>query len=168
MKRIMFSIVCISLISVAFAKADVSDKNAQLIQAAKDGNLLAVKTALSEGAAPNAKDEGGVPVLMWAANNGHTEVVKLLLEKDADVNVKETTTGCTALFMAAQEGHPEVVKLLLEKGADANVKANNGTTALITAANNGFLFTASFSAGGAPSRSCGYGPSPPPLFPRWR
>ena len=36
MKRIVFSLMCISLVSVGFAKAGVSDKNAQLIQAAKD------------------------------------------------------------------------------------------------------------------------------------
>ena len=87
MKRILFSIVCISLIPTVFADVNTPDKNAQLIQAAKDGNLLAVKTALSEGAAPNAKDEGGVPALVWAANNGRTEVVKLLLEKSVDVKI---------------------------------------------------------------------------------
>jgi len=38
MKRILFSVVCISLATAGFAKADVSDKNAQLIQAAKDGD----------------------------------------------------------------------------------------------------------------------------------
>jgi len=62
MKRILFSLVCISLIPAVFAKADISDKNAKLLQAAKDDNLSAVKTALSESTAPNAKDEGGLPV----------------------------------------------------------------------------------------------------------
>ena len=133
MKRILFSIVCISLLLTGCA-----DKNAQLIQAAKNGNLPAVKTALAKGAAPNAKDKGGVPVLMWAAQNGHTEVVKLLLENGADVNVKRTNTGTTALWIASQNGHTEVVKLLLEKGADVNVKrTTDGTTALYVASQNG-------------------------------
>lgn len=39
MKRNLFSIVCISLISAGFVKADVSDKNAQLVQAETSGGL---------------------------------------------------------------------------------------------------------------------------------
>ena len=115
MKRILFSMVCIYLISAAFAKADISDKNAQLIQALKNGNLRAVQTALANGADVNAKliTSTGTTALMLAAQDGHTEIVKLLLEKGADVNVK-TTTGITALWMASQNGHTEVVKLLLE------------------------------------------------------
>lgn len=49
MKRTLFLMVCISLISAGFASADVADKNAQLIQAAKDGNLPVVQTALTDG-----------------------------------------------------------------------------------------------------------------------
>jgi hypothetical protein len=48
MKRILFSIVCISLVSACFAGVDVSDKNAQLIKVAKDGNLQAVQKLLGE------------------------------------------------------------------------------------------------------------------------
>ena len=105
MKRILFSIVCISLILAAFAKADVSDKNAKLLLAVKDGSVKDVQTLLAEGANPNTTDDHGVPALMWAANNGHTEVVKFLLEKGADVNVKRTTDGATVLMIASQEGH---------------------------------------------------------------
>jgi ankyrin repeat protein len=93
MKQIIFFIVCISLIPVAFADVNTPNANAQLLQAVKDGNLPAVKTALSKGAFPNAKDEGGEPALVLAAANSHTEVVKFLLKKGADVNVKTTTYG---------------------------------------------------------------------------
>ena len=137
MKRILFSLMFVSLISAVFAKADVSDKNARLIQAAKDGNLSAVQAALSDGAEINARDKSGVPALMWAANNGHTQVVKLLLERRADVNVKKIDTGVTALMMASHEGHTEVVKLLLDKGADVNVKDTDGVTALWMASQKG-------------------------------
>ncbi|MHC4687433.1 MAG: ankyrin repeat domain-containing protein, partial [Planctomycetota bacterium] len=61
-----------------------------------------------------------------AAQNGYTEIVKLLLEKNADVNLKRTSDGLTALWMAAQDGHTEIVKLLLEKNADVNLKCTNG------------------------------------------
>jgi ankyrin repeat protein len=69
---------------------------------------------------------------LWkAAFAGHTEVVKFLLEKGAEVNAKGTIGGTTALMVASQNGHAEVVKVLLEKGADVNVKDTTiGTTAL--------------------------------------
>ena len=70
--------------------------------------------------------------LMVASKNGHTKIVKLLLEKGADVNAK-----MTALMLAAANGHTEIIKLLLEKGADVNAKNKYGSTALMFAAANG-------------------------------
>jgi ankyrin repeat protein len=43
-------------------------------------------------------------------------VVRLLLEKKADVNAKDKN-GQTALMLASREGHREVKKLLLKAGA---------------------------------------------------
>jgi uncharacterized protein len=103
MKRILFS-MCIFLIFVAFSEAGVSNKDAQFIQASKDGNMKAVQTLLAKGADVNAKYDGWT-ALMWAAFNGHTEIVKVLLEKGADVNTKETPNGVTALMDAVLEGH---------------------------------------------------------------
>ena len=54
---------------------------------------------------------------MWAAEMGHEAVVKLLLEKGADVESKDDV-GQTPLSWAARGGHKAVVKLLLEKGAE--------------------------------------------------
>ena len=54
---------------------------------------------------------------MNASNNGHTEVVKLLLQvKGIDVN-KQDKDGDTALKCASKEGHTEIAKLLREAGA---------------------------------------------------
>ena len=68
------------------------------------------------------KTNNGLTALMLAAMKDHTEVVKLLLEKGAEVNAKESTDSATALMMAANNGHAEVVKLLLEKSANVNMK----------------------------------------------
>jgi len=121
------------------AKNANEDKDAQLLQAAKYGNLPAVQALLANGADVNAKETTyGATALIIASQNGHTEIVKLLLEKGADVNAKVTTYGAGALYAASQNGHTEVVKLLLEKGADVNVKQTvDGTTALMVASQNG-------------------------------
>jgi len=121
------------------AEADISDKNAKLIQAAKDGNLPAVQTLLAGGADVNTKNNQGTTSLIMAAMNGNTEMVKLLLEKGA--NVKERNNfflgNQTSLIIAAENGHTEIVKLLLAKGADVNAKTNDGKTALVLAKNKG-------------------------------
>ncbi|KAH0562258.1 hypothetical protein GP486_003043 [Trichoglossum hirsutum] len=91
--------------------------------------------------------------LYWAAANGHEGVVRLLLEKGADVNAKgkakESEHGDdyykgTALHIAANRGDEAMVRLLLEKGADVDAKGKAGFgdasakgTALHTAACGG-------------------------------
>ena len=54
--------------------------------------------------------------LHWAIANGHTEVVNLLIEKGADIHVKDND-GDTPLHWASRDGLTEVVNLLKEKGA---------------------------------------------------
>ena len=133
MKRILFSIVCISLVSACFAGTDASDKNAQLIQAAKDGNLSAVQTALANGADINAKDNDGWTPLFFAADAGHKGLVELLLASKAEVNAK-SNAGNTPLHKAAHNGHKDVTELLLANKADINAKDEDGSTPLHEAA----------------------------------
>jgi ankyrin repeat protein len=54
--------------------------------------------------------------LLRAAQEGHEAVVKLLLERGAQVEVTDRY-GRTPLLWAIEKGHEAVVKLLLEKGA---------------------------------------------------
>jgi hypothetical protein len=70
-----------------------------------------------------------VPLIM-ASRNGQIRVVRLLLDRGADVNAREKETETTALIAAAQQGHAEVVAVLLEKGADVHAKDKAGKTAL--------------------------------------
>ena len=85
---------------------------------AEDGNIERVKKAFEMGGQDfdvnNTVDDSGWTALMLASKNRHTEIVKLLISKNADVNVKNRK-GETALFWA--KGHPEIVKLLKEAGA---------------------------------------------------
>ena len=50
--------------------------------------------------------------LIQAAENGHKETVKLLLESNADINVNDDLQN-TALMKAALKGHRGVVEILL-------------------------------------------------------
>ena len=93
-------------------------------------------------------DDGGRPwtPLHFAAQNGHLEVVRLLLERGANVNAQNTDElwwreRRTPLHFAAQNGHLDVVRLLLERGANVNAETSGvaGWTPLHFAAQNGHL-----------------------------
>jgi ankyrin repeat protein len=76
--------------------------------------------------------------IMIAAEEGHVGVVRLLLERGADVNASNKDShptfpflaGCTALLLGALEGHEEVVSVLLGSGADITRKNRDGGTVL--------------------------------------
>ncbi|XP_063405743.1 serine/threonine-protein phosphatase 6 regulatory ankyrin repeat subunit C-like [Mytilus trossulus] len=63
------------------------------------------------------KDKYGWSVLHTASVNGHTEVVKLLIDDGLDVN-DTTQIGCTPLLLACQNGHYDIVKHLLDLNGD--------------------------------------------------
>ncbi|CZR67067.1 uncharacterized protein PAC_16966 [Phialocephala subalpina] len=85
-----------------------------------------------------SEDRYGRTPLYRASMNGHIEVVKLLLEKGANVNAA-IEDGSTPLHRASMNGHLESVKLLLEKGANVNTATKDGSTPLHRASYNGHL-----------------------------
>ncbi|XP_037775312.1 LOW QUALITY PROTEIN: uncharacterized protein LOC119572333 [Penaeus monodon] len=76
--------------------------------------------------------EGNTP-LHCASLAGHTEVVRLLLTKNADAK-SETPTHHTPLHYAALRGDAILVKLLVYYGADPNAKDERNNTPLHYAA----------------------------------
>lgn len=67
--------------------------------------------------------------LAYAATRGHTEIVKYLLDHAAYIDAA-APNGSTPLMMAAYFGYDQTVKLLLEEGADPRLKNALGYTAL--------------------------------------
>jgi hypothetical protein len=106
------------------------------IEAAQSGNTPAILDLLKKGLDVNARDDlYGRTILMHAALFGHMDVVRLLIDKGADVNAA-TKNGTTALLLSAGKGNAEIAGFLLDKGADVNANDGNGT-ALILAADKG-------------------------------
>lgn len=58
---------------------------------------------------------------MWKFG-GHEAVVKLLLDKGAEVNAQGGSYYNNALQVALSGGHKAIVKLLLDKGAEINAQ----------------------------------------------
>ncbi|KAI1737169.1 ankyrin repeat-containing domain protein [Xylaria scruposa] len=75
--------------------------------------------------------------LLWALGKGHKAVSQQLLDKGADINVKQKDNRYrTPLIWAAEEGHEAAVQLLLDKGADIEAKDNDSRTPLLLAVKN--------------------------------
>jgi ankyrin repeat protein len=82
---------------------------------------------------------GSTPLIL-ASENGHIEIVKLLLDADAKVSAKRYDNS-NALILASQNGYTEIVKLLLDSGAKLDSRTKIGATALILASQNGHTET---------------------------
>jgi ankyrin repeat protein len=66
---------------------------------------------LERGAMSDARGSFGRTPLHWAAENGQTEVVRLLLERGADTHVCDYG-GDTPSELGSEMGHHEIVELL--------------------------------------------------------
>src|SRR5262249_22045458 len=108
--------------------------------AARAGRTDAVKVLIESGANVNGKEATrGQTALMWAAAEGHAEIIRLLVQHGADVKAtsrapsspKDITDGesiykrvaprvdvFTPLQFAVQAGHLDAAKALLELGAN--------------------------------------------------
>lgn len=90
-----------------------------LREAARLGDLAAVKAALERGAEIDARDRYQATALYLAARAGHLEVVRFLAERGADVNAAESFYDSRPLDSALSNGHVEVAKALLAFGAES-------------------------------------------------
>ncbi|KAL8403138.1 hypothetical protein RB594_008411 [Gaeumannomyces avenae] len=102
-----------------------------------DGETLKVIHDLVIGAANDAKSFNDQTPLLWAVKNGNKAVIKLLLDKGAAVETKDSEYLWTPLSWAAGNGHEAVAKLLIEQGANIKAKDRYEYTPLHLAAGNG-------------------------------
>jgi len=147
----LFAAVCkghlSNIITLAKAGANVNASLARtgesiLLHAVGDdhGDPRVVAALLELKADPNQAEHEGATPLMIAAQQGHTDVVNLIMRECAvDVNAASGLT-CTALSMAAQRGHVGVVKALLAApDIEVNKAIADGQTPLYLAASEGHL-----------------------------
>lgn len=97
-----------------------------LMLATLRGHLQSVTALVVAGA--DTDPEGWTP-LIYAAFEGHSEIVAYLLTLDLDIDA-QSANGISALMAASRNGHLEIVKILLEQGADVNLVNQDDKTAL--------------------------------------
>jgi len=78
-------------------------------------------------------------LLVYASKHGYIDIMKLLIEKGAEVNI-EDADGMTPLYWAAINNNAHITKFLIEdKGAEVDYEGINSTTALIEASKHGYI-----------------------------
>ncbi len=106
-----------------------------LIDAARNGDAVAVGALLDRGADVNTAQGDGMTALHWAAERGHVAVAKHLVSASADVGAKTRIGGYTPLHLASRGGRGAVVRMLLEAGSDPDaITSSSGVTPLHLAA----------------------------------
>ncbi|KAJ7407008.1 Ankyrin repeat and death domain-containing protein 1B [Pitangus sulphuratus] len=88
-------------------------------------------------------NQEGNTALHLAAKNGHSEVVKILLEQWEEIN-DLNQNGETAFYLSVEGGHEKCAELLLDAGSDMNVLTQNNSSALQVAVQNGHLSLVTF------------------------
>ena len=73
---------------------------------------------------------GATPLFM-AAQEGHMEAVRFLIESGANKD-QGMTDGSTPLVVAAQEGRLEVVRFLVESGANKDAMHDKWSNAFVS------------------------------------
>lgn len=78
--------------------------------------------------------------LLFAASNGYIDIMKMMLEKGANINIRSKETDhWTPLMKAVKNEQLGAIKFLLKNGAKVNLKNDNEETALLLSWNKDII-----------------------------
>jgi hypothetical protein len=125
-----------------------TDEMTPLGEAIKREQTETVQMLIAHGADVNLGGNSEIPLivtprtqmpetpLMMAAEKNNPIIAKMLIDKGARVNAKNSL-GLTPLMFAASYAGPDLVRQLIQAGADINAKSSSGKTPLMFAASDG-------------------------------
>ncbi|HZG21436.1 MAG TPA: ankyrin repeat domain-containing protein [Herbaspirillum sp.] len=108
-------------------EAQATNGDTPLMLASFYGNIPVVKLLLSREVEVNRP---GWTALHYAAINGSSEIVKLLLDASAYVDAESSDDKMTPVMLAAMRGRVAAVEVLRDNGADLTLKNKDGLTAM--------------------------------------
>lgn len=110
--------------------------------AAYQGHFAVTSLLVDAGADVHAVDVLGYTPLMWGADQGNAEVMKVLLMTGSDVDHRGhrgNERGVTPLYRAAKHGHLDAVRVLIQAQANASLTAGGARSPLGTGAASGHV-----------------------------
>ena len=111
----------LQLVVLEFCPAN-SKLDKQMKSAARNNDTVGLQELLKGPRSPNARDAEGKSLLYHAADQGHVEPMRLLLEASAEIDAPGSQLfGEAPLHKAAEGGHLEAVRLLVQSGAQKDV-----------------------------------------------
>ncbi|MGO0305513.1 ankyrin repeat domain-containing protein [Endozoicomonas acroporae] len=105
-----------------------------LAHAAREHSWELVEFLLGKGARVNAEINIRGTALHLAVRQGRQDVIKMLMNHEANINVRSRHKGKSVLHDAARLGRPEIIDQLMGYGADISARDNKGKTVLHDAA----------------------------------
>jgi ankyrin repeat protein len=115
-----------------------TDWSSPVTLAARHGYADLLKELITAGV--NVRGNAGGTALRAAAENGHGEAARILLDAGTDPNGEGQPVGVTPLGLAAARGDAVIVEELLQHGADPNAtQSREGAPPLILAARGGHV-----------------------------
>jgi ankyrin repeat protein len=120
-------------VTIRYCGRDSRNGRIALMFAAESGDLDSVRALLATAPETvNMQDAHGRTALIFAAYNGHRNIVQTLINAGAIVDMPDLD-GRTAVMCAAQHCHAATVQTLVENRANVNAQDNEGATALMIA-----------------------------------
>jgi len=135
--RFLASLTLVGVLALGAVRAAAVQSESPVADAAMRGEWAAVRALLEKGADVNAAQGDGMTALHWAARQGETSTVEMLIHAGGNVRATTRLGGYTPLLLASQMGHAPVIDLLVKAGADAKGASTNGATALMLASASG-------------------------------
>src|SRR5437867_372861 len=132
-RRYLAGLWILPLLAVVNLRA--AGPSASVVEAAKTGDVKAVRLAIAQGNV-NMSEADGTTALHWAVRRGDLDSIDALLQAGAQVSAA-TRYGVTPLYAACVNGNPAIIERLLKAGADPKAALPDGETALMTAARSG-------------------------------
>ncbi len=96
-----------------------------LLDAARIGDRARVAALLDGGVNVNTTSRYGVSALGFAAERGHFDIVRLLVERKADVNVADSFYGSRPIDFALRSDRLDIALYLLEHGSQGAASVLN-------------------------------------------